>query len=47
VITPSPILVTCGQSRAASTAAIALGMTVEWRPLNFGPFNNPRVWEGM
>jgi len=26
---------------AASTAGIALGITVECRPLNFDPFSNP------
>src|SRR5580704_10669721 len=41
VITPKAILVTCGQSRAASTAGIALGMTVECLPLNFAPFRRP------
>jgi len=32
------ISLTCEQSRAASTAAIALGITVECRPLNLDPF---------
>src|SRR5579883_2371592 len=44
VMTPSAILVTCGQSRAASTAGIALGITVECRPLNFAPSSSPRTW---
>jgi hypothetical protein len=37
-------LVTYAQAFAASTAGIALGITVECLPLNFAPFSNPLVW---
>src|ERR1700689_2261193 len=44
VITPKAILLPSGQSRAASTAGIALGITVECLPLNFAPFRRPFSW---
>ncbi len=43
-MTPKAILVTCTQSLAASTAGMALGMTVECLPLNFAPFRRPFSW---
>ena len=41
---PNPILVTWGQAFAASRAGIALGITVECRPLNFEPLSSPFAW---
>ena len=44
VMTPRAIFVTCSESLAASTAGTALEITVECRPLNFGPFRRPLRW---
>jgi hypothetical protein len=40
---PSAILVTCGEALAASTAGIAVGITVECLPLNLDPLRSPRA----